>query len=216
MARRHLHRNAARKLTGDLCDISVNRLLMLCRGQHVTGTLSVDSWGHQGRVVFSDGEISQAEFGALHDHDAIRELSMLRVGMFALHSQQQVSLTPSQSSAPGASAEEATYIVDPTLQPAYRTNLRPTAVPPPLPAAAMRGAAAHTATRGRRDAAPASQASLTQQWMLTPALAGLPGQSYRYNLPMPVTPARSAVPAPVITFAILCLTLLGGIVAVGM
>lgn len=243
MARRHLNRNAARRQSGNLCDISVSRLLMLCRGQQVTGTLSVDSWGYCGRVTLTDGEIASAEFGDLRDRDAIRELSMIRDGMFTLHSQQQISLTPSHSGR-ATIFDSATQVVAATVTPSATPSVTPSghrANPPPIPAMRpawqqppMQTASPAVASTPTMRMAPLdSQAALsasqrqtavsttawTQPWSPRPAHAGGYAQAYAhadYRAAQSTPRSRFPLPSPAIGLGILCLTMLFGIVAAGL
>lgn len=198
---------------------------MLCRGQKVTGTLTIDSWGHRGRVVLTDGEIITAEFGDLRGSEAIRELAMFRDGMFTLHSQHRISLTPSQNGSSisqlGMSPfDSATQVIDTTVRPAGRAAASPPPIPTPALVAA-RGLArvptmqiALLGAPAARSAPAAPAQNWTPQWVAQPAYAGAGMPAYQHSYGWQTPAPRPRLHA--LSLGLLGLTMLCSLVAVGM
>lgn len=69
---------------GDLSTISIFDAIQVIENSRLTGTLSIESPGREGRVLFNEGQIVGAECGALTGTDAFRIIVEATMGAFDL------------------------------------------------------------------------------------------------------------------------------------
>jgi hypothetical protein len=84
MVRRHAREDTLARIEGTVSDVSVRRLLDICRERRITGVLRVVSWGRAGSIQVRAGHVEQAMFGGARGDDALAELLALRDGLFEL------------------------------------------------------------------------------------------------------------------------------------
>lgn len=208
MSRRHLARSTSRNLQGNLCDVSVGRLLEICAYHRVTGILRIQSWGLSGAIALEDGSAGEACFQSLRGDRALGELVSLRDGMFELRSQVPISLD-----APiGAEASDRRH--EAAERPGHEASERPDsagqealAAPVSMPGSQAPGHAPSGVQW------PSAQTGWPYpDWTPPRAHVGWPaGASMIESVTLRVR--RSPALKPVLGIGLLCLTLLVGIVA---